>query len=165
MGIVTHARASELLRYEPETGEFYWLRDRRGPAKVGSRAGSIDSLGYRVISLDGKSYKAARVAFLLMTGRWPAEFIDHRDGNPSNNAWANLREATPFQNACNKRKQCRSTTGFKGVYPHHNGQFRVRVRVGGRLLHIGVFPTKEVAAAEYARAAQRLHGEFAQWAN
>src|ERR1700726_3642325 len=56
-----------------------------------------------------------QLAWFYMTGRWGRATIDHRDGNPANNRWKNLRVATPSQNNANRRRPRNNTSGFKGV--------------------------------------------------
>jgi hypothetical protein len=47
--------------------------------------------------------RANRVIYFLMTGEWPlaAMLIHHRNRDPSDNRWANLRLCTPSENNCN----------------------------------------------------------------
>lgn len=65
--MITQERLKELLTYDPATGEFRWIVSR-GPNRAGNSAGCIDKAGYRIIEIDGKAYRAARLAFLYMTG-------------------------------------------------------------------------------------------------
>ena len=43
-------------------------------------------------------YLAHRLAWLYVTGSWPSQDIDHIDGDPTNNRFANLREVTHQEN-------------------------------------------------------------------
>ena len=85
---------------------------------------------------------------------------DHRDGNTLNNCRDNLRIANPHQNSCNRQKQTRNTTGYKGV-SRFGKRFRATIRVKGKLISLGLRDTAEAAYALYCEAALRLHGEFA----
>jgi hypothetical protein len=90
---------------------------------------------------------------------------DHRNGNGLDNRRANLRPATPLQNTWNARKQCRPGASqfkspFKGV-SKCKGRWHAAIRIGGRKVHLGSFPTAQEAAAAYDQAARRQHGEFA----
>lgn len=68
-------RLRQLVAYNPATGIFTWLVDRKGRGGVvraGSVAGTIDANGYRVITIDNRKYVAARLAWFYVTGDWPS---------------------------------------------------------------------------------------------
>ncbi len=89
--------------------------------------------------------------------------IDHRDRNGLNNQKSNLRICSRTLNQGNATLRKDSTTGFKGVsYKKENGKFVARVQFGKKRLSLGYFPTKELAAAAYDKAAIELFGEFAR---
>jgi len=89
--------------------------------------------------------------------------IDHIDGNPYNNKFANLRLATPRQNQCNQRRRCDNTSGLKGVsWSEERQKWQTGIQVNGKRIGLGRFNTKEEAYAAYCEAARRLHGEFAR---
>lgn len=162
--MLTAARLREVLHYDPETGVFRWRmdRDRAGNAKAGDIAGRIASTGYRQIRVDNRLYKAHRLAFLYMTGEWPEQHVDHRDGDRLNNAWSNLREATPSQNGANRGATKRNKLGVKGVYRNHDGKFKASICLDGEQVYLGTFDTPAEAASIYAVAAKDMHGEFAR---
>jgi hypothetical protein len=91
----------------------------------------------------------------------PGLVIDHIDGNPLNNRRSNLRIATHQQNLFNQRG--RSKSGFKGVRLIKNpaNPFVAFITINGKMRHIGVYPTAELAAMAYDRRAIELRGEFA----
>jgi hypothetical protein len=154
---VSHARVTQLLNYQPETGEFTWRESRGTSIKVGMAAGSIRD-GYVCIWIDGISYKAHRLAFLHMTGQWPTEFVDHIDGDRANNRWANLREATCSGNNQNRGLGVNNRSGFLGVgWKKAEQKWQARIRVAGKLKHLGYFDDPTAAAAAYADAKARLH--------
>ena len=160
---ITFEEANRLLRYDPETGFFFW-RVRRGNKRPGDRAGTSHKKDGRIIiEINHSGYHAARLAWLLMMGKHPEHFIDHADNNPANNAWRNLRPATPLQNARNCRKNGRNQHGLKGATWYAPlGKWAAKIRVNGRLLHLGYYPTPEAAHAEYVKAAVLHFGEFAR---
>lgn len=145
------------LHYEPETGVFTWIRPRAKRVKKGDRAGSVHE-GYWAIKIFHRRYPAARVAFLYMTGRWPSKEVDHRDRNPLNDAWGNLREASRSQNCCNKR--VRNKTGFIGVTEEKSGKFKARVKLNGVRTYLGLFNTAGEAADAVMKAKREKHREF-----
>lgn len=153
----------QLLSYDPATGVFTWRERRGGSAIAGSIAGGLDTKRYLAISVNGKRYRAHRLAWLYMTGEWPAEQIDHRDGDRANNQWTNLRAATNSQNAHNCGKRAHNSSGVKGVHWHtQSGCWRAEIRHGGAKRHLGSFSDINAAQAAYALAAADLHGDFAR---
>ena len=87
--------------------------------------------------------------------------VDHKDGDGLNNTKANLRVATPQQNAHNRRLGRNNTSGFKGVVWEKDRQkWKARIKLNGKYTTLGRFTTKESAAKAYAEASKRLHGEF-----
>jgi hypothetical protein len=143
---------SDLLSYDPETGIFKWKQTRCGKAKAGGVAGKTKRSGYRSIMINGRAYFAHRLAWLLTTGRWPAADIDHIDGNPSNNRFFNLREATRSQNNWNTKRV--------GVTKTPRGKFKSRIYVNNVAIALGDHPTFELARAAYLAAKEKYHGEF-----
>lgn len=159
---LTADRAKNLLRYDPETGLFYW-RVTKANAVEGSIAGCDKGGGRVVIRIDGRLYPAARIAWLIMTGTWPAHLVDHRNLIPSDNRWGNLREATPGQNNANCQIRKHNKSGFKGVIWNKQCQrWQARIRKDGKARHLGLFDTPEEAHARYIEAAKALYGEFAR---
>jgi hypothetical protein len=154
----------EYFEYDPHSGVFTWVRDH-GRIKAGSPAGCVSSHGdgrktWR-LRLNGKNYNAHRIAFLIMEG-WLPEMVDHRDLDPINNAWDNLRAATSGQNARNRPMHKNNKLGVKGVIRHANGRYRVRIKSDGKNINLGWYDDLDVAAAAYARGAEKYHGEFAR---
>ncbi|WVS23993.1 hypothetical protein QkW1_70 [Ralstonia phage QkW1] len=156
MGL-TQQRLKELLNYDPETGEFTWRFNRKG-VLAGCRAGTI-SYGYVSIRIDGVRLMAHRLAWLYMTGKWPADVIDHINLDKADNRFFNLHEATIQQNLVNQRG--RSVSGLKGVVKV-KGRWRAVIHRDGKTRHIGYFDTAEGAHEAYAAEANKLHGEFAR---
>lgn len=159
---ITPERVRELLDYDPETG-FFYNRMARANVPAGSAAGSMTSHGYIRISVDDKSYRAHRLAWLWMTGRWPKAFVDHRDTNKSNNRWSNLREATKSQNMANTHLQNNNKTGCKGVYFYKAySKYAAQIWKDGQQTFLGYFDTFEQAKVAREHAARRLFGDFAR---
>jgi hypothetical protein len=156
---VTRVRLRALLDYNSKTGEFRW-RKRVGSIKPGDIAGTLVQ-GYRKIEINGRSYPAHQLAWLYKKGKWCSQMIDHRDLDPSNNRWTNLRQATRSQNNANRRVSPNNVCGLKGVSPHQ-GQWRTTIRKNGRRYHLGKFATPQAAHAAYAKAARKLFGKFAR---
>lgn len=87
----------------------------------------------------------------------PVSFVDHRNGVTLDCRRANLRKASPAENARNQRLRSNNTSGYKGVQKRGSGFL---VTVGNE--YIGCFPCKEQAARIYDALATARFGEFAR---
>lgn len=153
--------------YCPLTGVFTRILANGHNSKVGEVAGYYDN-GYLKISLCGRQYKGHRLAFLYMTGTMP-EVIDHIDGNPSNNRWDNLREASVAENQYNAKVRKDNVTGVKGV-SLKAGNYYAQVHVGGTRKTKFFTITKYASPTEALKAAsdwlisvrEEHHKEFAR---
>lgn len=166
---ITADYVRSILEYSPVTGLFAWRYrcdvGRPWNARyVGALAGCKSKNGYLLISIKRTHYYAHRLAWLYMTGEWPPQQIDHIDGVRENNKWDNLRSATSSENACNKPKMPKNSSGYKGVGFHKStGKWRAYICAPGhRHLHLGMFLTAETAYNAYCEAAKTLHGNFAR---
>lgn len=154
-----------LLDYSPETGEFRWKVVRRsahGRTKVGSVAGFVRSDGYVFIGIDGRAHMAQRLAWLYMTGEWPAGPLDHVSRNRADNRWINIRPATRSENNRNKSLRSDNVSGTTGVsWDSRRGKWSARIRVGGKYLMLGRFDTLPDAVTARLEAERLHYGEFA----
>jgi hypothetical protein len=112
--MITQKEVKELFTYNPEIGILKWRKSGKG-RKKSAIAGNINSKGYVVVCVKGKSYKAHKLIWLGMTGFFPKNQIDHIDRIKHNNKWKNLRDVTQFQNMRNRGLQKNNTSGIKGV--------------------------------------------------
>lgn len=154
--MITQEELKKLLHYDPETGIFTWVKTRGGFATAGQIAGSVREGGgkhYVRILLDGKRTRAHRIAWMYVYGYFPAEEIDHINGNGLDNRIVNLRQVSHIENCRNRRKPKNNTTGVMGVYRDRNtGGFMAQIRHEGRLNYLGSFPNIESAALARKRA-------------
>ncbi len=157
--MITQERLKEVLRYEPDTGNFIWLISPRFNVPIGTIAGSENSVGYINIRIDTKLYPAHRLAWLYMTGSFPNQDLDHIDRVRTNNKWSNLREATDSQNYLNTAKRHQNKSGFKGVsWKKRNRKWQVQL-CGD---YLGLFSDIREAALAYNKEALARFGEFAE---
>lgn len=127
---------------------------------AGVVAGSPNEFGYLIVRIGARLYRAHRIVYALAFGHHSKGVIDHRDGNPTNNAPLNLREATYTQNQLNKRVSHSSATGVKGVYKSVGGFYSKLRLPGGKSVYLGYFRTIEAAAEAHRAAVAEHHGEF-----
>lgn len=157
-----------LFTYDEEDGRLRWRKDsgRYGRYPAGSPAGTPNKEGYLYVKIGGRSYRTSRLIWLYVTGEWSEFQIDHKDRNPGNEKWTNLREATGSQNKANSSKykaekaSC-SLKGVQAVQKRKSIRYRAIATKDGQRFHLGYFDTPELAHAAYLRASEELHGEFA----
>lgn len=156
--MITQDRLKELFFYEPETGKFFVVKNRKGSSKkVGSVLGSKTKAGYVEADIDGKKYTLHRLAFLYMTGCFPDGFVDHKNRDKSDNSWNNLRVVTHQQNTENNiapRKH--GSLGCRGVHKYKN-KYRAKIVSNSKQIHLGTFETMQEAANAYLVAKQQIH--------
>lgn len=151
-----------ILRYEPETGSFYWRAGYARCVTEGRPAGRVNGKGYASISICGKHRSSHRLAWLYVYGEWPDRSlcVDHINGDKTDNRISNLRIATFSENAQNRRKQL---DGLKGVTLHRaTGRWQAQISPSGRSVYLGLFDSPEEAHAAYVAAAEKYFGSFAR---
>lgn len=155
---LTAARLRELLSYDPETGIFRRLVSTSSTARAGDVAGGLNSEGYVRIRVDGVSYRAHRLAWLYVHGRWPTDQLDHRNGVRADNRIANLREATNVENGQNYGVRKSNTSGHTGIHWHIRARKWVaQIRHTGRIHDIGYFDDMADAVSARAKAKAEMH--------
>jgi hypothetical protein len=159
------AGLEDVLRYEPDTGKFFWTVVRWRKIRVGDPAGHLNKKGYIEIRYNYKTYLAHRVAWYLHTGEDPHSMgLDHVNGDRADNRISNLRLANPTQNARNMRKRRNTTSTYKGVSWHEKSdKWQAQIRVDGRSMYLGYFNSQLDAHLAYCKAAAEHHGEFANF--
>jgi hypothetical protein len=143
-----------LLDYDANTGVLTWKAPRNKVGKAGDVAGSWSD-GYLKIAIRRQRYTAHRLAWLITHGEWPEGYIDHKDGNRSNNAIDNLRLATCSENLRNRPRE-----RLYGTFEPRTGRYVARIRHNGKLLFLGRYRTHEEAHQAYLEGSLKYHGEF-----
>lgn len=149
----------EILNYDPKTGIFTWLDDRRKSVSIGSVAGHKDKQGYIQISIKSRPHRAHRLAFLFMTGEIP-EYVDHINRVKDDNRWENLRSCTFSQNMCNRGIKRNNKTGVLGVtWCKSRSTWSVRVNYN-KVRFERTFKDFELAELVASEARSKFHGDF-----
>lgn len=87
--------------------------------------------------------------------------VDHIDGNTLDNRKSNLRLVTTSQNQMNRGISYANKSGFKGVsWNKASKKWMAQIKANNVHYYLGLFDTKEEAAAAYSAKAQEVHGEF-----
>jgi len=153
--MLTQDRLKEVLSYNPETGKFVWRVGRTGTAKAGSVAGYLNPLGYIQIMVDGKLYKAHRLAWLHVHGYSPENQVDHLNGIRDDNRITNLREVSNACNLQNTKTYSTNTSGFPGVHWNkRDRKWQAYIRIQGKQYNLGYHDTAlDAALARYTEEA------------
>jgi len=160
--MITQSDLKQALNYDPDTGEFIWKVAKSGRS-CGGKAGSLTDRGYVRIALNGKQYKAHRLAWLYMTGEWPNNQIDHIDTIRTNNKWSNLRLANNQENHSNSPMRKNNTSGYKGVsWSKRDAKWFTTIMVNYKSIYLGAYGTAEEAHDAYVKASNKYFGEFAR---
>lgn len=149
----------ELLNaFQYKDGNLYWKFAKQS-VNAGQLAGAKHKTGYIQIQLNKKFMYAHRAIFFMHYGHLP-KFIDHIDGNPSNNKIENLREVTAAQNSWNQKFKG-SASGFKGVtWNKQDKRWQPQIRANNKRFYLGKFSNLDDAIVAYQKAAAELHGEY-----
>jgi hypothetical protein len=167
-----------LIRYDAATGGLWWLSATPDMFKAGKRHSAATRCAIWNAKYSGKAaltyrephrpyaygeilgvkHYAHRVAFALMSGRWP-RVIDHIDGDKANNAWSNLRDGSCSDNMRNRGLGTRNRSGQAGVWFDATRQKWVAeiITVDKKKMFLGRYACKEDAVS-VRREVQKQHG-------
>lgn len=113
--------------YKYDRGELIWCEKGLG-RKLGKRAGSLDSNGYRRVMLNGSYECEHRVIWRMFFGEVPLGYeVDHINYDSKDNRIENLR--------CLPKKLHKQTRRIKPV--RSGTKWRVRSFKGGKSLELG----------------------------
>lgn len=177
---VTPEEVRRFIAYNPATGALTWKE--RAPSDfteggrstqtrankwngrfAGKPAINTFSNGYLTGHLNRVQVYAHRIAWLHFYGESvdPECYVDHVNGDRTDNRIVNLRVVTPRQSAFNAPP--RNRKGYpKGVkYDTRRARWYARIRVGGVETSLGGFDSVEAATTAYERAAETHQGAHA----
>jgi len=145
------------LSYNPDTGLFTRIYSATRKDLIGNIAGCKNTDGYIVIRLKDKDHLAHRLAWIFTYGEIPdGLFIDHIDGDKSNNRISNLRLCKNNENMQNiKRSHKDNLTGLLGVTKHGKGYLAQISRMGKK--RSKWFKSKEEAHEFYLKLKRDIH--------
>jgi hypothetical protein len=142
-----------------DAADYEWLSQWKWYASYQRTTGRW--YAYRASYIGKKKYNIAMHRVILNAPHGLK--VDHVDGDGLHNRHDNIRLATICQNRFNRGPQRNNTSGIKGVsWNKETGKWQAFIGVNGKQTHLGLFVDKLDAAAAYAEAAKRLHGEFSR---
>ena len=152
------------IDYNPETGKLFWrvrqpdfcsndnARTRFNRFHAGKEIGHLNADGYIKFQFWNCTIIAHRAAWAIYYGEWPAEQIDHINGQRDDNRITNLRSVSARVNSQNKAIPANNKSGHIGVFYCNTSKKWVAKLQGKRL---GQFATSEMAI----NARQKAEGE------
>lgn len=162
-----------IFHYDCMSGEIYWKNVYRYNSRKGGYVKCVNSSfigktvfnnirnGYLVDIVFGKHCTSHRLAWALHYGEWPLEYIDHINGDKSDNRIYNLRLASASENGYNRTRNKNNTSGFKGVtWCKKIMKWKSSIMKDRKRIHIGVFSSVNEARDAYVRASIEICGEF-----
>ena len=119
--------------------------------------------GYAVRNIYDENGKPHQVRMHRLIIDTPGRLdTDHINENKLDNRRFNLRVATRSQNIANQFVGKQNNSGYKGVsWKDKNKKWVAQIRVNNKVIHIGLFDSKEEAGLAYNREAFKYFGEFA----
>jgi hypothetical protein len=165
--MLTKEIAARYFSYNPETGDVIRIaatirKNGRPYSKYLMKPVTRNCLGYlqASISHEGRHYTVQlhRLAWLLMTGAFPKNQIDHINGNRADNRWKNLRGVTNQQNqSAHKAVSSKATSMYRGVcFETQTGMWRVKAQFNKKAYCGGRYKNEDEAAMAYNRLAASL---------
>jgi hypothetical protein len=156
--MLTQQQVIDLFAYED--GQLIYRQTRKGHKPL---AGGLANTGYWRVNINGKKYQAHRLIYLMFHGHTPT-FVDHIDGDKTNNKIENLRAATREQNQHNRKVRRDNISGAKNVrWDKKAAKWRVIVsRPHSKQQHIGFFDDLDLAKFVASEHHDKYHGDFAR---
>lgn len=131
--------------YNPETGSIL---------KLGKKCGGISNKGYLLIQDGGKRIMAHRLAWFLFYNKWPSCFLDHINGNKTDNRISNLRESSARLNGINKNIHRDGRLPGYTVQP--NGKYKAQIYFNKKKYSLGNYATEQEAHEMYINALNKV---------
>ena len=157
MSEINFTLLKQSLQYDPNTGEFVWIKSSARKIKVGTKAGNQKPNGYIGIQFQRKMYLAHRLAWLITYGKWPIDQIDHINRKRNDNRISNLREVYRFQNLQNKTPSKKNISGVTGVtWNKQKNRWIARIMLNKKSINIGTF----VSFEEAVKARHKLEAQI-----
>ena len=150
----------EHLKLMPDGSIIRTTNPVRGNRTKGKRIDNLNiQSGYMQLRLGDRMYRAHRVVWFLHYGEQPPEYIDHINGDRTDNRPENLRKACHSTNMANAKRRSSNTSGVKGVQRSGN-KWIGSVGFKGERHYVG--PFTDIAEAEIAvrQLREQLHGDF-----
>lgn len=131
--------------------------------RLTKRKWTANGNGYAVIGihLGNRKYRKVYMHREIIDAK-QGEFVDHINGDKTDNRKCNLRIASSQQNSMNIGLRRNNKSGYKGVrFDKRRSKWYAEIKKDYRSRFLGYYDCKHEAARAYNEAAIELHGEFA----
>lgn len=145
---------------EYKDGKLFW-KTSNNQHPVGQEVGSEQPDAYSRFTYKGKHWLLHRAIFYYHNGYLP-KYVDHINGDRSDNRIENLRPATASQNCYNQKGKGTKTLP-KNVFAKC-GKYFVALRLKGKLVRFGTYADLELADLVATEARDLYHGAYARHA-
>jgi hypothetical protein len=148
-------------RFEYKNGKLFY-KTNTFKENAGKEAGCINKVGYKVVTVKGKTMLVHRIVWLMHYGNLPT-YIDHIDGDKLNNCLSNLREASKSENSRNSKIKTTNKSGYKNVsWCKVNKKWAVQLTINYKNNHFGKYKNLKIACVIAELARHKYFGEFAR---
>jgi HNH endonuclease len=161
-----HITQQELLdryEYDPVTGDLWSKNSKRTGVnkKLIPASFVLNQLRWipSNVRVRGYQIKITHVIYKMMTGEWPDNSMDHKNGDPTDNRWKNLRPASPPQNMWNAKRCTYKRDLPTGVYQQYR-TYQAYISANKKRYY-SRFVNREEAIAWRKAMEEKLHGEYA----
>jgi len=145
--------------FDYKNGELFRKNSCKGKF-AGAKVGCLTKNGYVTTNIDNNMYYIHRLVWKMFHGKDPL-YIDHIDGDRTNNNIKNIRECTVKENTRYSRRPKTNTSGYKGVRYHTpSGKWQARIVYNYKEKHIGLYSTAEEAFMARIEFSKKVFGEF-----
>jgi len=140
------------MAYPAERHAKIWNTKHVGKPALHSKMAN----GYKHGMFDNADYLQHRIIWKLAHGVEP-DFIDHINGDRSDNRLSNLRSVTVTENMRNRKISCNNTSGFPGVHFETRSQmWVVQLESNGCVRYVGRYFDKSEAIAARIKASDGM---------
>lgn len=150
-------RLADVFGYNSDGSLFWKIKAGNGRIAVGTSAGYPTTCGGRKVMYQKKAYWVHHVVWLIHRGSLPNQFVDHINGNRSDNRIENLRLCSQFENMQNRSRNGIGESRLLGAHKRRGGKWSAAITLRGQKQWLGIFDTAEAAHAAYLSAKKFVH--------
>ena len=150
-------RQAEVFGYNLDGSLFWKTKAGNGRIAVGTLAGYSTTCGGRKVMYQKKAYWVHHIVWLIHRGSLPNQFVDHINGNRSDNRIENLRLCNQSENMQNRSLSGIGASRLLGAHKRRGGKWEAAITLQGKKQWLGIFATAEQAHAAYLFAKKSIH--------